>query len=68
LGVHGKIISDFWRGRHFSASGLSDFWQINKPVGGKFQTGKLFFCYWIYYPNPSADNSKLEKDANYSTA
>ena len=24
----------------FSASGLSYFWQINKPVDGKFQTGK----------------------------
>ena len=61
-----------WRGRHFSASGLSDFWRF---FGGfVFATQRRFLPKLKVCPssvsstNPLAENSKLENNASDNTS
>ena len=61
-----------WHGRHFSASGLSDFWRF---FGGfVFATQRRFLpklkvCpSFVSLTNPLAQNSKLENNASDNTS
>ena len=61
-----------WRGRHFSASGLSNFWRF---FGGfVFATQRTFLpklkvCpLFVSSTNPLAQNSKLENNASDNTS